>query len=195
MQETRRQLLKRQCQNPVLLLHPLGGWTKEDDVPLKVRIEQHKAILEERALDPDSTVLAIFPSPMSYAGPVEVQWHCKARLVTGANYYIVGRDPAGIGHPNGSGDLYNGAHGAKLLQIARGLSQFDIIPFKVAAYNIEKSCMDFYEPNEADKFLFISGTQMRTLARNGQTPPEGFMVTKAWKILADFYQSQSQSNQ
>jgi len=32
--------------NPVLLLHPLGGWTKDDDVPLAVRMEQHKAVLD-----------------------------------------------------------------------------------------------------------------------------------------------------
>ncbi len=31
-------------------------------------MEQHKAIMEEGVLDPDSTVLAIFPSPMMYAG-------------------------------------------------------------------------------------------------------------------------------
>ena len=73
---------------PTLLLHPLGGITKEDDVPLKVRIKQHQAILEEEILDPKSTILAIFPSPMMYAGPTEVQWHAKARLVAGANYYI-----------------------------------------------------------------------------------------------------------
>ena len=56
----------------MLLLHPLGGWTKADDVPLHVRIKQHHAVLEEGVLDPSSTILAIFPSPMMYAGPTEV---------------------------------------------------------------------------------------------------------------------------
>jgi hypothetical protein len=58
---------------PVLLLHPLGGWTKDDDVPLDVRMRQHQAVLEEGVLDPASTVLAIFPSPMMYAGKAQEQ--------------------------------------------------------------------------------------------------------------------------
>ena len=58
--------------NPTLLLHPLGGWTKDDDVPLAVRMTQHAAILQDGVLDPASTVVAIFPSPMMYAGPTEV---------------------------------------------------------------------------------------------------------------------------
>lgn len=61
-------LISRGYKKPVLLLHPLGGWTKADDVPLPVRIRQHHAVLSERVLDPDRTVLAIFPSPMMYAG-------------------------------------------------------------------------------------------------------------------------------
>ena len=65
--------------NPVLLLHPLGGWTKDDDVPLGVRMEQHQAIMEEGVLDPKSTVLAIFPSPMMYAGN---RRHLPAMLFT-----------------------------------------------------------------------------------------------------------------
>lgn len=69
---TRQSLLERGYKKPVLLLHPLGGWTKDDDVPLAVRMEQHKAILDENILDPASTVVAIFPSPMMYAGPTEV---------------------------------------------------------------------------------------------------------------------------
>ena len=73
MQDTREMILSRGHQNPVLLLHPLGGWTKADDVPLKTRIKQHHAVLNEGVLDPDSTVLAIFPSPMMYAGPTEVR--------------------------------------------------------------------------------------------------------------------------
>lgn len=46
MQFTRQNLLDRGYKKPVLLLHPLGGWTKDDDVPLPVRMEQHKTILE-----------------------------------------------------------------------------------------------------------------------------------------------------
>ncbi|KAH9644917.1 hypothetical protein HF086_014405 [Spodoptera exigua] len=45
---------------------------QDDDVPLDVRINQHKAVLNEGVLDPQSTVLAIFPSPMMYAGPTEI---------------------------------------------------------------------------------------------------------------------------
>ena len=43
LQDTRRKLLERGYHNPVLLLHPLGGWTKDDDVPLKTRMQQHHA--------------------------------------------------------------------------------------------------------------------------------------------------------
>lgn len=59
----------------MLLLHPLGGWTKQDDVPLPIRMRQHHAVMEAGVLDPANTVLAIFPSPMMYAGPTEVCIH------------------------------------------------------------------------------------------------------------------------
>ena len=39
---------------------------------VQVRIRQHHAVLEEGVLDKETTVLAIFPSPMLYAGPTEV---------------------------------------------------------------------------------------------------------------------------
>jgi len=70
-QDTRRRLEEYGFKKPILLLHPLGGWTKDDDVPLSVRIQQHLAVLEEGVLHKD-TILAIFPSPMCYAGPTEV---------------------------------------------------------------------------------------------------------------------------
>lgn len=159
MTTTRQQLLDEGYTNPVLLLHPLGGWTKcvatnvlrstatcstlrdfamhpcnntrhdnvapnafegttvcvalrcasrSDDVPLDVRIRQHLAVMsgDSPALDPESTVLAIWPSPMSYSGPNEVMWHAKSRTAAGATHYIVGRDPAGMKHPVTNEDLY-----------------------------------------------------------------------------------------
>lgn len=189
MNDTKRRLKERGYDKPVLLLHPLGGWTKDDDVPLDVRMKQHHAILEEGVLDPDSTVLAIFPSPMMYAGPTEVQWHAKARMATGANFYIVGRDPAGMPHPDKTRDLYDHSHGRRVLTMAPGLTQLEIIPFRVAAYNKKKSAMDFFDPEKKDDFLFISGTKMRGLARANEEPPSGFMAPKAWKILCEYYQS------
>jgi len=188
MQDTRQKLLDRGFKNPVLLLHPLGGWTKDDDVPLGTRIRQHEAVLAEGLLDPKSTLLAIFPSPMMYAGPTEVQWHCKARLAAGANFYIVGRDPAGMAHPDGTRDLYDHTHGARVLSMAPGLHQLEVIPFKVAAYNKTKKAMDFFDPTRKEDFEFISGTKMRGFARSGVSPPDGFMAPTAWKILSDHYQ-------
>lgn len=189
MQDTKRVLKERGYRNPVLLLHPLGGWTKADDVPLDVRMKQHDAVLEEGVLDPASTVVAIWPSPMSYAGPTEVQWHSKGRLCTGANFYIVGRDPAGMGYPGKDCDLYDHTHGKRVLQAAPGLEQYEIIPFRVAAYNTKKTAMDFFDPSKKEDFLFISGTKMRKFAREGVEPPKGFMAPKAWKVVSDYYQS------
>jgi len=189
MQDTRKKLIERGYRNPVLLLHPLGGWTKADDVPLAVRMKQHDAVLEEEVLDPKATVVAIWPSPMSYAGPTEVQWHAKGRLCTGANFYIVGRDPAGMGYPGKDGDIYDHTHGKRVLGAAPGLEQYEIIPFRVAAYNKEKEAMDFFDPAKKDDFLFISGTKMRKFAREGVEPPKGFMAPKAWKVVSEFYQS------
>lgn len=68
---------------------------------------------------------------MHYAGPTEVQWHAKARINAGANFYIVGRDPAGMGHPTEKRDLYDPDHGKKVLSMAPGLEKLNILPFRV----------------------------------------------------------------
>lgn len=42
-------------------------------------------------------ILATWPVPMLYAGPVEVVWHVASRLNCGVvTHFVVGRDPAGI---------------------------------------------------------------------------------------------------
>jgi len=191
MQDTKKTLQEKYgSKNPVLLLHPLGGWTKDDDVPLPVRIDQHLAVLEDGVLDPKTTILAIFPSPMMYAGPTEVQWHARARLNAGSNFYIVGRDPAGLPHPeNPSVDLFDPTHGSRVLTMAPGLPGLEIIPFRVAAYDTKAGAMNFFDPKRKEDFEFISGTKMRGLAKSGQDPPNGFMAPKAWKVLADYYLS------
>ncbi|KAL8162743.1 hypothetical protein V2J09_014232 [Rumex salicifolius] len=189
MTDTRRRLLEMGYKNPVLLLHPLGGYTKADDVPLDWRMKQHQKVLEDGVLDPETTVVSIFPSPMHYAGPTEVQWHAKARINSGANFYIVGRDPAGMAHPVEKRDLYEPDHGKKVLSMAPGLERLNILPFKVAAYDKTQNKMAFFDPSRPQDFLFISGTKMRTLAKNRENPPDGFMCPGGWRVLVDYYDS------
>jgi 3'-phosphoadenosine 5'-phosphosulfate synthase len=193
MRDCKRQLLEKGFKKPVLLLHPLGGWTKDDDVPLPTRMAQHQAVMDAGILDRESTILAIFPSPMMYAGPTEVQWHAKSRMNAGASFYIVGRDPAGMPHPDKEmypdGNLYDDTHGSRVLKMAPGLDNIVILPFKVAAYDTTVNEMAFFDPKRKEDFLFISGTKMRGFARSGELPPKGFMEPKAWGILAEYYQS------
>ena len=153
--------MRTPCQ--VLLLHPLGGWTKDDDVPLDTRMKQHECVLAEGVLRPEHTVVAIFPSPMLYAGPTEVQWHAKARANCGANFYIVGRDPAGMSHPVEDRDIYQKHHGAHVLGVAPGLPSLEILPFRVAAYHTGQKKMAFFDPAKADEFMFISGVYLLSL--------------------------------
>lgn len=83
----------------------------------------------------------------------------------GADFYIVGRDPAGIPHPNKNsvpdGNLYDSTHGARILSMASGLQNLKILPFKAAAYNTKYKRMAFYDPERKDEFQFISGTKVR----------------------------------
>jgi 3'-phosphoadenosine 5'-phosphosulfate synthase len=76
----------------------------------------------------------------------------------------------------------------QVLTMAPGLTQLEIVPFRVAAYNKKKAAMDFYDPEKKDDFMFISGTKMRAMARAAEQPPPGFMAPKAWDVMVEFYQ-------
>jgi len=146
LNSTRDKLIEKGYSNPLLLLHPCGGWTKDDDVPLNIRMDQHQALISDGELSQSQTILAIWPSPMFYAGPSEVLWHVASRLNAGVNYFIVGRDPAGIGHPELEGEnLYDPFHGQQVLDLGKHTfhRNVEIMPFKVAAYNKGKPFMYF----------------------------------------------------
>ena len=117
-----------------------------------------------------------------YPASSKVQWHAKARLNAGASFYIVGRDPAGLPHPeNGGANLYDPTHGARVLAAAPGLAGLEIIKFRRAGYNARLGCMDFYDKARDKDFLDISGTEMRRRAREGEPLPDGWVRGKSVK--------------
>jgi len=189
MQDTAEKLKAKGFKKPVLWLSPLGGWTKDDDVPLDTRMEQHHAIIKNGVFGDTPVVLAIFPSPMLYAGPTEVQWHAYARLNGGATHYIVGRDPAGMKHPGTGEDIYHMWHGSTMLTQSPGLQKLQLLPFTFASYDTKASKMAFFDPKRKEDFVSISGSKMRKMAREGKDPPVGFMDPEGWQILVKYYQS------
>lgn len=192
LKHTREQLLKEGFKNPILLLHPLGGWCKDDDVPLDYRMRQHQALLDDGTLNPEHTILAVWPSPMYYGGPTEVLWHASSRVNAGISHFITGRDPAGVKHPeNPNLDCYDVWHGQKLLvHVKDMLNGVEVVPFKVAAYNKVNKAMEFFggpnAPNK-DDFEFISGSRMRSMAKNKEALPAGFMSEAGWAVLCEYY--------
>ena len=47
----------------------------------------------------------------------------------------------------------------QVLTMAPGLGQFEIVPFRVAAYNKVSKKMDFFNPERKEDYDFISGTR------------------------------------
>lgn len=213
MKTSRESLLKRGYSNPILWLSPLGGWTKFDDVPLDVRIHQHENVLSEGMLDEATTVMAIWPAPMIYAGPTEVLFHAKSRRNAGATFFVAGRDPAGMkgsleAFASPDDDLYDGNHGRYVLTTSPGQDPMEILPFGKVYYDKRDHVMKDMDNSRPDDFISISGSKMRALAKAGATPcdvsngkdipsdllaanciPPGFMVQTGWDVVCDYYQN------
>lgn len=213
MRSAGEDLKSKGYKKPVLWLSPLGGWTKEDDVPLDVRIKQHEQVLKAGTthpggLDPDTTVMAIWPAPMVYAGPTEVQFHAKSRRSAGASYFVVGRDPAGmkgseLAEAHKDDDLYDGDHGRYVLQMSPGIGDMKMLSFVKVMYDTSDNVMKVPDESRLQDFISISGTKMRLLARNGASLcsetniptdlveanciPAGFMVPNGWAGVVDYY--------
>jgi sulfate adenylyltransferase len=162
-----------------LLIHPLMGTTKKDDIPGDVRMECYKVLIDNYYAK-EHVMLSIMPVNMRYAGPREAVMHAIIRQNYGLTHFIVGRDHAGVGSYYGTYDahyIFDELEEGSLLinRLFYDNTFYSKITKSMAS---KKSCPG----TDADR-VNLSGTAVRELLNSGQRPPEEFSRPEVADVL------------
>lgn len=171
-----------------VLIHMLLGKLKPGDIPAPVRDAAIRK-MEELYFEPNTVMIAGYGFDMLYAGPREAVLHALFRQNSGCDYFIIGRDHAGVGD-------YYGAFDAQTIfdtEVPQGALQIEIFRADHTAYSkkLDRVVMMRDVPDhKKEDFILLSGTKVREMLSKGIAPPPEFTRPEVAVILMDYYQKE-----
>jgi sulfate adenylyltransferase len=166
-----------------IVIHPLVGETKNDDVPAAVRFRAYQALLAQY-YPPQRTLLAAFPAAMRYAGPREALLHALLRKNYGITSLIVGRDHAGVGS-------YYPPLAAQEIFDKFSFDELGVAPLKFEPTFFCKVCDNLASSrtcaHDKSTRVDLSGSKVREILRSGGHLPREFTRPEVAEILRAHY--------
>lgn len=166
-----------------LVIHPLVGETKDDDVPAAVRFRAYEVLIE-KYYPQERTLLAAFPAAMRYAGPREALFHALVRKNYGIDRLIVGRDHAGVGR-------FYGPLDAQRIFDRFTAEELGVSPLRLEPTFFCRECDALASTrtcaHERESRVELSGSRVREILKQGGRLPAQFTRPEVARVLRSHY--------
>jgi len=199
-------ILRENGKKTGVVLNPLVGQLKGDDVPAATRMETYISLLDNNYLGEGDMDIELWSSKgqnlndqaklvgldmrMYYGGPREAVMHAIYRQNHGFSHFIIGRKHADA--PFADGDAIWGDFDAQtIFDDMKGALAIKTVNVGFAAFFKGLGRVGLMSEHKDDESVFISGTKVRSILGDGELPDDRIMRPSTAEILVAYYKSQA----